>query len=56
MSAVFEATALPRRFGGRCAVDPVDLSHSARIAGVVLPGQAEARAMLGITIPCPLEE
>ena len=80
MSAVLEATALARRFGGRRAVDSVDLSldagqclalfgpngagkttllrllagllkptsGSARIAGVVLPGGAEARALVGL--------
>ena len=80
MSAVLEATALARRFGGRRAVDAVDLSldagqclalfgpngagkttllrllagllrptsGSARIAGVALPGGAEARAMVGL--------
>ena len=80
MSVVLEATALTRRFGGRRAVDGIDLaldegdclalfgpngagkttllrllagllrptSGSARIAGVTLPGGAEARALVGL--------
>ena len=49
MAAVLEATALARRFGGRRA-DGLLLpsSGSARIAGVTLPGCADARALVGI--------